>query len=120
MEMDGWEDKLGALLSDAGAMEQIRQLADTLAGNAAGPGAEAPREPMPPGPGDGALGALLGRVMGAYAAPSEAGRLVAALKPFLQPERSARLERALRVARLVQAARTVLPELLPGSGKQGG
>ena len=118
--MDGWEEKLGALLSDAGAMEQIRQLAGTLAGNAAGPGPGPAREPASPEPGDGALGALLSRVMGAYAAPSEAGRLVAALKPFLQPERASRLERALRVARLVQAARTALPELLPGSGKQGG
>ncbi len=53
--------------------------------------------------------------MGAYGAPSEATRLVAALGPWLQPERRERLEKALRVARFVRAARSVLPELLPGA-----
>ena len=56
--------------------------------------------------------------MGAYGAPSEAARLVAALGPWLQPERRERLEKALRVARFVRAARSVLPELLPGSPRQ--
>ena len=116
--MAGWEEKLGALLSDPGAMEQIRQLAGTLSGSFSGPAAgEAPPQEKPGG--DGALAGLLSRVMGAYAAPSEAARLVAALKPWLRPERAERLEKALRVARLVQAARTALPGLLPGPGDRG-
>ncbi len=116
--MDGLEEKLGSLLSDPSAMERIKQLAGALAGGMPGSGAAAP----PPGqtdPGglfggsEGRLTELLGRVMGAYSAPSEAARLVAALGPFLRPERRERLEKALQAARIVQAARSVLPELLP-------
>ena len=113
--MDGWEDKLGALLGDPAAMEQIRRLAETLGGSPPGPGEGSA---APPPPADGGLTELLGRVMGAFSAPSEAAKLVAALKPLLTPERADRLEKALRAARMVQAARTVLPELtLGGEGR---
>ena len=116
--MDGLEEKLGSLLGDPAAMERFRQLAGALAGSMGGPGGASSPEPeasqsVPPIP-EGRLTELLGRVMGAYGAPSEASRLVAALGPWLQPERRERLEKALRVARFVHAARTVLPELLPG------
>ena len=116
--MDGLEEKLGSFLSDPAAMEKLRQLAGALAGSmpdlgsAPPPGQEAPGGPFTGG--DGRLTELLGKVMGAYGAPSEAAKLVAALGPWLQPERRARLEKALQVARLVRAARSVLPELLPG------
>ena len=117
--MDGWEEKLGALLGDPGAMEQIRRLAETLGGGAPGPGEAASAAPPPPA--DGRLTELLGRIMGALSAPSEASKLVAALKPLLDPARAERLEKALRAARMVQAARTVLPELTLGAahGREG-
>lgn len=114
--MDGLEDKLSALLGDAGAMAQIRRLAESLSG--AAPPTDGVSAAAPPAP-DGRASELLGAVMRAYAAPSEAARLVAALKPCLQPERAARLEKALRVARLAQAAKTALPELLPGARRGG-
>ena len=114
--MDGWEEKLGALLGDPGAMEQIRRLAETLGGSPPGAGEASPAPPAPPA--DGRLTELLGRVMGAFSAPSEAAKLVAALKPLLDPERAARLEKALRAARMVQAARTVLPELTLGGERR--
>ena len=101
---------------DPAAMEQIRRLAETLGGIPPGPGESASAAPPPPA--DGRLTELLGRVMGAFSAPSEAAKLVAALKPLLTPERAERLEKALRAARMVQAARTVLPELtLGGEGR---
>ena len=117
--MDGWEEKLGAILGDPGAMEQIRRLAETLGGSPPGPEEGKSASAAPPPPMDGRVTELLGRAMGALSAPSEAAKLVAALKPLLSPERAERLEKALRAARLVQAARTVLPELLPG-GRAGG
>ena len=115
--MDGLEEKLGSLLSDPTAMEKLRQLAGALSGSmpdlgSAPPGQESPGGPF--GAPEGRLTELLGKVMGVYGAPSEAAKLVAALGPRLQPERRARLEKALQVARLVRAARSVLPELLPG------
>ena len=121
--MDGLEEKLGSLLSDPTAMEKLKQLAGALAGGMPDPGPG-----MGPGPesagglfggSEGKLTELLGKVMGAYGAPSEATRLVAALGPWLQPERRERLEKALRVARFVRAARSVLPELLPVTARQG-
>ena len=121
--MDGLEEKLGSFLSDPAAMEKLRELASALSGSmpdlgggfggSAGPGADSPGGPL--GGGEGKLTELLGKVMGAYGAPSEATRLVAALGPWLQPERRERLEKALRVARFVRAARSVLPDLLPGA-----
>ena len=119
--MDGLEEKLGSFLSDPAAMEKLRQLAGALSGSMPDLGAASP-QPGQEGPGgplggrDAGLGELLGKVMGAYGAPSEAARLVEALGPWLQPERRERLEKALRVARFVRAARSVLPELLPGGG----
>ncbi len=121
--MDGLEEKLGSLLSDPTAMEKLRQLASALGGGMPDPGASpgpGPEGPAGfPGAPEGKLTELLGRLMGAYGAPSEAARLVAALGPWLQPERRERLEKALRVARFVRAARAVLPELLPGGGLPG-
>ena len=124
--MDGLEEKLGSFLSDPAAMEKLRELASALSGSMPDPGAGfggVPAEASAsPGSlftgGEGKLAELLGRVMGAYGAPSVAARLVAALGPWLQPERRERLEKALRVARFVRAARSVLPELLPGSPRQ--
>ncbi len=122
--MDGLEEKLGAFLSDPAAMERLRQLAGALSGSMpdpggpagpAGPGAEASGPFAAP---EGKLTELLGKVMASYGAPSEAARLVAALRPFLQPERAQRLEKALRVAQFVRAARSVLPELLPAGGQR--
>ena len=106
-------------------MEKLRQLAGALSGSMPdlGPGFGSGPEPEGPGGlfggGEGKLAELLGKVMGAYGAPSEAAKLVAALGPWLQPERRERLEKALRVARFVRAARSVLPELLPGTARQG-
>ena len=119
--MDGLEEKLGAFLSDPAAMERLRQLAGALAGGMPDPGGPSGPGPEDPGPfaaPEGRLAELLGKVMGSYGAPSEAARLVAALRPFLQPERAERLEKALRVARFVRAARSVLPELLPGAAQR--
>ena len=118
--MDGLEEKLGSLLSDPSAMERLKQLAGALAGNmpgqGGGPAPDRGEDQGNPFVGsEGRLTELLGKVMGAYGAPSEAAKLVAALGPFLRPERRERLEKALRAARIVRAARSVLPELLPGS-----
>ena len=121
--MDGLEEKLGALLGDPSAMGQIQALAEALSGSLPAPGGRMDRpeaapggENGPPPLMDGRLTELLGKVMAAYAAPSEAAKLVSALKPWLRPERARRLDKALRTTRLISAARQVLPELLPSSG----
>ena len=116
--MDGLEDALGAMLSDPEAMNRLKQLASALGGSMGMGGASeaAPRIPtgnFPP-PVDSGLTELLGKVLRAYSAPSEAMQLVGSLKPWLQPQRAEKLEKAMRIAHFARAARAVLPELLPG------
>lgn len=107
--MDGLEAQLSAFLADPERMGQLRQLAGMLGG--AMPPPTAPDAPAPAAAPDPGLAALLGRVMSVYGAPSDASKLVEALCPWLQPERGQRLQQALQIARLLRAARTVLPEL---------
>ena len=113
--MDGLEEKLGALFSSPEAMAQLKQLADSLAGTLGG-GERPPGAGTGEGPGlgegpDPRLMQLVTAVLREYQAPSRTADLVAALRPWLEPERAERLGKALRIARLTRAARTVLPEL---------
>lgn len=112
--MDGWEEKLSSFLSDPAAMAQLRQLAGALGGGGAG-GETAEAAPPSPAAGmpEGQFAELMGSVLRAYGAPSEASKLVSALKPLLRQERAERLDRALRIARLVHAGKDALPGLLP-------
>ena len=118
--MDGLEEKLGALFSSPESMAQLKQLADTLAenlgggdGGSGGSGSGGGSSPLPDGL-DPRLMQILSSVLREYKAPSRTGDLVTALRPWLDAERAERLGKALRIARLVRAAKTVLPELSPG------
>lgn len=121
--MDGMEEKLATMLSDPEAMERFRQLASALSGSmgTAGGGDSGTLfgggagNPMLP-PMDSGMAELLGRLLQAYGTQSETMQLVASLKPWLQPQRAERLEKAMRIAHLAKAAQTVLPTLLPGKG----
>lgn len=121
--MDGMEEKLGAMLADPEAMERFRQLASALAGsmgaNGSGGlgdlfGGNTENSALPPV--DSGMAEMLGKLLQAYGTQSEAMRLVASMKPWLQPQRAERLEKAMRIAHLARAAQTVLPGLLPGGG----
>ena len=121
--MDGMEEKLGAMLSDPEAMARFRQLASALSGSMGAAGDGGPGELFSGGPEgsslppmDSGMTELLGRLLRAYGTQSEAMQLVASLKPWLQPQRAERLEKAMRIAHLAKAAQTVLPSLLPGRG----
>lgn len=119
--MDGLEEALGAMLSDPEAMARLKQLASVLGGSMGmGGAAEAASRPAVGNPGlppvDSGLTELLGKVLRAYSAPSEAMQLVGSLKPWLRPQRAEKLEKAMRIAHFARAARAVLPELLPGRG----
>ncbi len=117
--MDGLEETLGAMLSDPEAMARLKQLASALGGTmgmgtpAQEPAGKAAAPALPPV--DSRLTELLGKLLRAYSTSSEAMQLVASLKPWLQPQRAEKLEKAMRIAHFARAARAVLPELLPGS-----
>ena len=113
--MDGWEEKLGALFSSPESMAQLKQMADTLAGTLGGGGGDrgsgTERGPEMPEGMDPRLMQLITGALRELQAPSRTGELVAALRPWLDEERSRRLEKALRIARLTRAARAAIPEL---------
>ncbi len=123
--MAEFEEKLNEILSSPEAMEQIMALANSL--SAASPaGGAGTQEPPPeetsaaPEPGSGALGELLGQMdagtmgrllslLGKYRrGEDEKTRLLAALRPFLRPERREKLERAMQIARLSRVLRSAL------------
>ena len=99
--MSEFDDKLQAILS--AEMERIGRLAAELMGGGGGEGPSA----SPDGEGD-----LLRRIAGMLGGAGVGGKagLVEALSPYLRPERSARLRRALRIAGMLRVAGTVLRE----------
>ncbi len=125
------EEKLNAILGDSQAMSQIMALAQSL-------GKSDPKEreeasPAPPSdpppapeaePGEDLLGGIdpqmldLGmRLLGEYQRQDEKGAaLIQALRPFLREERQAKLDKAMRIAKLSRVARVALRSLGGGEG----
>ena len=101
--MSEFDDKLHAILSDPAEMERIARLASELMGGGA---ADAPPKEAAP---DGALLQRLGALLGGAGGGDKAA-LVGALAPYLQPERRARLQKALRLAGVLRLAGKALRE----------
>lgn len=119
------EETLNSLLSDPNAMGQIMDLAGKLGLGGGEPEPEADPEPDPgqdsPPPGQDAFSALgpllsdpsqllkLGKLLEVLQSgsqlSSEATALLTALRPFLRADRQRKLDRAMRLAGLSQAAR---------------
>ena len=145
--MAEFEDKLQAILGDPEAMGQIASLAQALSGGqggeaapADGAAAEQPESGAPPS-GEAApdLSALLGalgggdsplagldpqllqtglRLYAEYSAGDDRkAALLSALRPFVKPERYARLDQAVRIARLARVIRVAF-RLFRDSGKE--
>lgn len=97
--MDGLEDKLNAILSDPEAMGKISDMAKSLfrGGEDAGDGR--------PDDGDESLIRRAGQLLRRDALRPDETALLTALRPFLSEERRARLDRAIKIARLTSLAR---------------
>lgn len=140
--MSEWEDKLGQILGNPQAMEQIMSLAQSLggtSGGAQGEGAATPASPPPPPaqpapsslPAGGLLdglrsldpnllagaASLLGQVQGG--GEDDRAALLQALRPFVKPERYAKLDQAIQIARLSRLIRTGLALLRPREEGEG-
>lgn len=98
------EEKLSQVLNDPNSMAQLMSFAQSL--GMGPPDAPPPPGPSPgPPPGDDAFvrGILqLVRQANQKDGPQEA--LLAALKPYLRPDRREKLDRAMRIARISQIA----------------
>lgn len=127
--MAEWEEKLGAILNDPQAMSRIMSLAQSLNGGEQSPEALPPAETAPDAPpaaevlpeSDGEpLSALAGeldprlmevgmRALAAYRDPdNHQAALLQALRPFVKPQRYAKVDKAVRIARLSKVIRAAL------------
>ncbi len=104
--MDDFESRLNSILSSPDSLEKIKQLAQSFASGESSEEETAEKEsPMRD------LSALLGGVMGDWEKPSETEKIMSALQPYLSGERSKRLDRAIKFARIYKVAKRFLPEL---------
>ncbi len=104
--MSELEDMIGKILGDPGEMEKISQLASELFGGSDGAG-EKKAEPD--------FGKMLGGLMKSSSAGSDKAALVAALGPYLKPERQRKLEKALKISRLAGLAGLAMNEMGEGN-----
>lgn len=103
---EGFEDKLNQILSDPDSMVKIMSLAQSLGGeqNAPPPPPAPPRPQPPPPPDDAFVKGILRLMQQAQHTDKRQEALLCALKPYLAPERQAKIDEALRIAKLSQLA----------------
>ncbi len=104
--MSELEDMIGKILGDPSEMEKITQLASELFGG--GESAEKPQS----GPD---MGKMLSGLMKSSSSGNDKAALVAALGPYLKPERRQKLEKALRISRLAGLAGLAMSEMGDGN-----
>lgn len=123
--MAEWEEKLGAILNNPQAMSQIMSIAQSLGGKGGEePTQEAVPENVQAEPDQGGLDGLdprlmeMGlRAMAAYQdGDDRRGALLRALRPFVKPQRYAKVDKAIQIARLSKVVRAALEGLKGGEG----
>ncbi len=91
--MGDWEERIAGILNDPEQMAQIQEMARSLMGEGA-PGAQ----PEPTG----GMAKLSGLLQSGGSSPAQ--ELLRAMKPYLSQKRQGKLERALRIARVLKLA----------------
>lgn len=104
--MSGMEEQLGAILSNPQMMQQLMSMAQTLGGQ--GPPPEPPREAPPEPAVDLAMVQKLSGLARKGTIDDRERSLLKALHPYLSSLRLEKLERAMRAAKMAQAASAVL------------
>lgn len=115
-------DILSRVMSDPNAMKQISALAQSLGlqnAPASPPPQPAPKPPAPPAAPPDAVRLMnnLLQMSSRMGGDERQLALIRALKPFLRPERAAKLDMAIQVARMSRLAGSSLQSL---SGQMGG
>lgn len=115
--MESFEEKLGQLLSNPDAMQQIMSLAQSLGGT------QSPSPPFPsappvntvppevPGTNPEQLMRTIMQLTGKAKADPRQMALLQAIKPFLTAERAQTIDRAVRVAQISRMAGAALEQL---------
>lgn len=110
--MDGMEEKLGSILANPQLMQQIMTMAQSLGSASPDPPQEPARapkssSPLPQGL-DPALLKGLGSLAGQGRVDGNQQALLRALGPYLSRGKVAKLEKAMRAARIAQVASTLI------------
>lgn len=119
---DGFEDKLNQILNDPDSMAKIMTLAQSLGGSSgekhASTPSEPPRDPPPAPPDDAFVKGILRLMQQAQHTDKRQEALLCALKPYLLPERQAKIDEALKIAKLSQLASLAFQNYggFPGKG----
>lgn len=109
--------RLEQVLSDPAQMEQIGRMAKDLLGQTPGGGQDGAgdRPPEPPPP-DAASLAAIARAFSGAGETSRSTALLLAMRPYMKPEKQAKLDRALQVARMAHIAGAVMRQYGDGHG----
>lgn len=121
--MAEFDDTLNALLSNPESMSQIMNLAQSLSGGASTTPPPPSPAPPPPATANGGLGALasgldpqllmrllpLVQELGSES-NTQSRQLLYALRPYLRTERQEKVDRALRLARMIHLGKTFLAD----------
>ncbi len=100
--MSDWEQQLNSILGDPAQMSRIADLARSLMGGADG---DAPDPEEPPA---GGLASLVRSVMNS--GDDRAQTLLEAMKPWLSEKRRAKIDRAVKIARMAKLAELAMAE----------
>lgn len=118
--MDDMEEKLGAILSDPKAMEQIYSMAQALSESSASQQSqEAPAQESFSGLGgiDPSMLRTLSGIASQGQISSQEQNLLCALRPYLAPRRIEKLEKAMRAAKMASVASNFLGTSQNSSGR---
>ena len=101
------DEKLAAMMADPNIMAQVAAMAKSLGMAPPKPPPKGPEKPPAPPPSPDVL-QRLAAMAGQSALDENRRRLLHALRPYVRPERLARLENAMRTAQLAGAATAML------------
>ena len=111
--MNEFEEKLNAILGDPAEMERITRLASELmgGGDLSAPSAQPRLEDTVPPIADGELLRKITKLLGSGGVTgTDKTPLLQAMAPYLKPARQAKLQKALRMAKMAKLARAALEE----------
>lgn len=109
---EGFEEKINAILSNPEQMAGIAQMAQQILGQSGGDHTARDAAETAPAQESGGMMSLLGKLMGGAGGGknSKSEALLLAMQPYLRPERREKIQRAMKISRMLNLASTVMKD----------